>query len=100
MSALFRRVRAGQIAEREAHGMMRHLADDRAGWQLIGIDSSILGRAESLVRDVTLRALDAIHIASALMLVDSMAQRIPFVTADANQRAAAERANLEVVWIV
>jgi len=80
--------------------MMRHLADDRAGWQLIGIDSSILGRAESLVRDVTLRALDAIHIASALMLVDSMAQRIPFVTADANQRAAAERANLEVVWIV
>ena len=79
--------------------MIRRMADDRASWQLLGIDPVILARAESLVRDVTLRTLDAIHVASALMLVEGMARRVPFVTADANQRTAADRANLEVVWV-
>jgi hypothetical protein len=28
-----------------------------------------------------------------------MIRRVPFVTADARQRVAVERANLEVVWV-
>ena len=79
--------------------MIRRMAEDKASWQLLGVDPAILARAELLVRDVALRTLDAIHVASALMLVEGMARRVPFVTADANQRTAADRANLEVVWV-
>ena len=98
-SAFHRRVLAGQADEREARAMIRRMAEDRASWQLLGVDPAILARAELLVRDVALRTLDAIHVASALMLVEGMARRVPFVTADANQRTAADRANLEVVWV-
>ena len=79
--------------------MIRRMAEDKATWQLLGVDPAILARAELLVHDAALRTLDAIHVASALLLVEGMARRVPFVTADANQRMAAERANLEVVWV-
>jgi uncharacterized protein len=99
ISAIRRRLRVGEVDEREARAMIRRLANDRGGWQLINVEPTILARAELLVRDVTLRTLDAIHVASALVVVEGMARRVPFVTADANQRAAAQRFHLEVVWV-
>ena len=42
---------------------------------------------------------DAIHVASALVLADEFGRRVPFLTADARQRAAAAAVNLEVVWV-
>ena len=98
-SAFHRRVRAGQVDEREVRAMLQRMATDRARWQLLGVAPAILARAESLVRGGALRALDAIHVASALVVVEGMARRVLFVTADGNQRVAAERENLEVVWV-
>ena len=99
ISAIRRRLRVGEVDEREARAMIRRLANDRGGWQLINVEPTILARAELLVRDIALRTLDAIHIASALVVVEGMARRVPFVTADATQRAAAQRFHLEVVWV-
>ena len=99
ISAVRRRLQAGEVDERAARAMIRRLASDRAGWQLIDVEPTILARAESLVRDVTLRTLDAIHVASAFAVVEGMARRVPFVTADPTQRAAAQRFHLEVVWV-
>ena len=79
--------------------MIRRLTNDREGWHLIDVEPTILARAELLVRDVTLRTLDAIHVASVLVVVEGMARRVPFVTADATQRAAAQRCHLEVLWV-
>ena len=98
-SAIRRRVRVGELDERAARAMIRRLADDRVGWELVDVESTVLARAESLVHAVTVTTLDAIHIASALVVVAGMIRRVPFVTADARQRVAAERANLEVVWV-
>ena len=99
ISAVRRRLRVGEVDERAALVMIRRLAIDRAGWQLIDVEPTILARAESLVRDVTLRTLDAIHVASALAVVEGMARKVPFITADATQRAAAQQLHLEVVWV-
>ena len=85
--------------ERVARAVIRRLADDRSGWELVDIESTVLARAESLAHDVVVTTLDAIHIASALVVVEGMIRKGPFVTADARQRIAAERANLQVVWV-
>lgn len=98
-AAVRRRLRAGDLVEREARAMIRRLADDRTSWQLIEAEPPILARAERLLQHLVLGTLDAIHIASALVLVESMGRRVPFVTADVRQRAAAEGENLEVVWV-
>ena len=98
-SAVRRRVRVGELDERVARAVIRRLADDRSGWELVDIESTVLARAESLAHDVVVTTLDAIHIASALVVVEGMIRKGPFVTADARQRIAAERANLQVVWV-
>ena len=79
--------------------MLRRMADDREAWELLEIGPVILARAESIVREVALRALDAIHVASALTFIEGTARHLPFVAADFGQRVAAERVNLEVVWV-
>ena len=98
-SAVSRRARAGEISEKAAQATLNRLGDDRARWELIDVEASILARAELLVREVPVATLDAIHIASALVFIGGLRRNVPFVTADANQCAAAERMNLEVVWV-
>ena len=98
-SAIARRVRTGELSAARAIETMRQLAADRARWEFIDVEPTILARAESLVREVPVATLDALHIASALVFVGSLGRSVPFVTADVRQRVAAERTNLEVVWV-
>ena len=59
----------------------------------VGLDDEILGIAGSLADDEGLRALDAIHLATALFVADS---RTLFVTWDRHLAGAASRLGLAV----
>jgi predicted nucleic acid-binding protein len=98
-SVVYRRRSSGDLGELEVAEILERLATDRRRWELIALTSLVIARAETLIRDATLGTLDAVHVASALTLESQTSHRIPFVTADAQQRVAAERANLEVVWV-
>ena len=63
------------------------------GLLLVELDAEIARQAAEL-RPVTLRALDAIHLASALVIGDELAE---LITYDARLAAAARQAGLEVV---
>ena len=99
LSALFRRRAAGELAPSHVMSTLTRIRSERGSWRLIQIDTLVLGRAEALVRDHTLRTLDAIHVASALVYGDALGVRLPFVTADARQRDAAGRLALDVVRV-
>jgi len=63
------------------------------------VNQSVLGQSEDMIRRVRMRTLDAIHVAS-LMTFQSISElQIPFITADARQRAAAEQVGLRVIWV-
>lgn len=51
------------------------------------------------VKRMSLRTLDAVHVASALAFETASGIRIPFVTADGRQRDAAGQVALNVVWV-
>lgn len=99
MSALARRRAAREIPPPHVERALTQIRVERGHWRLILIDTLVLGRAEALVRDHTLRTLDAIHIASALVYGDALGVRLPFVTADERQRDAAARLVLDVVRV-
>lgn len=98
-AALSRRRLAGELTPPEFSATLGRIRGDRAFWQLLEVNPMVLARAEELARETTLRALDAIHVASCLTFQLTVEDILPFVTADARQRRAAEHANLEVVWI-
>ncbi|TKB72304.1 MAG: type II toxin-antitoxin system VapC family toxin [Nitrospira sp.] len=59
----------------------------------------VLRHVEELVQKTDVRALNALHIASAIMFKAASGLAIPFITSDAKQRDAAQATGLTVIWV-
>ena len=89
-SALRRRVSEGSLDKERVPEILKRFEGDRAFWTLVGVSSDVLAAAEVLVVAHPLRALDAIHIASAQLFAARITAPKPiFVSADARQTTAA-----------
>jgi predicted nucleic acid-binding protein len=95
-SALRRRVSEKTLAANGAARVVKRLAADRPFWVVIGVSREVLSTAETLSSTYPLRALDAIHVASAMLFANRLAplRTFVFVSADARQTGAAEALGL------
>lgn len=98
-SAVQRRRRQGEITQPNYNSIVSRLAKDRSYWQLVEVVPQILSKAEELVKPANVRTLDAIHIASAIIIQDSLTTPLPFISADERQLAAAQSCKLSVIAI-
>ncbi len=99
MSALMRRKSRGELEAEDLRRILARVQEDRPYWKLLDVGLSVLSQAEELIQKAQMRTLDAIHIASFVTFQTASGIRIQFVTSDSGQRDAAERLNLDVVWI-
>lgn len=85
-SALYRRVRAQEISRADLSVLLRaYVAHSHQDYILIPYSDALVDRASALVAHHVLRALDAIQLATALELKDSLlAEALPltFLSAD------------------
>jgi hypothetical protein len=89
-SAMRRRVAEGTLDERRVPEILKRVATERGFWALIDVSRDVLAAAETLVATHPLRALDALHVASAQLFAGRIAMPdLVFVSADARQTAAA-----------
>jgi uncharacterized protein len=89
-SAMRRRVAEGTLDERDVPRILKRVATERGFWALIDVSREVLAAAETLVATHPLRALDAIHVASAQLFAGRIAMPdLVFVSADVRQTAAA-----------
>lgn len=79
--------------------ILTRLKQDRAFWQLVEPVPAVLTKAEEIVVAYDVRSLDAVHLASAIVIQDSIDTPIPFVTADDRQFAAARDCKLETIAV-
>ena len=100
VSALCRRRHDGELSESQFAAITRRLESDRRQWLLIEAGEPLLRRAETILQAAPrLRTLDAIHLASFSLVREESGLRVPFVTADARQQAAAKTMGMDVVWV-
>lgn len=102
VSVFNRRRTAGDLRDADFDAITARFTKDRAYWELIEVSAPVLYRAEDVIGRAGVRTLDAIHLASALVFANATGVplgRIPFVTADAQQRDAAGHLGLEVRWV-
>jgi predicted nucleic acid-binding protein len=89
-SALRRRVAEGTLDEKRIPGILKRFIADRAFWTLIDVSREVLSSAETLIAAHPLRALDAIHVASAQLFTTRIGSpTFTFVSADTRQTTAA-----------
>jgi predicted nucleic acid-binding protein len=98
-SALCRRRATGELAANDFADILARLRADRANWELIDVSQSVLEHAAEVVQRTSLRTLDAVQLASATAVRSLSGHAVPFITADARQRDAAEQLGLDVIWV-
>ena len=99
ISAFRRNHASGSIDEKAYAAIVKQFQRDRNKLELVAVTPDILTSAEKYVSEFNVRALDAIHLASATVLDQRLPNRLEFVTADSVQRNAALRLNLRVIWV-
>jgi hypothetical protein len=99
IAALWRRRASGLLADGVLRATVKRMRGDRLHWELVEVSPLVLDRAEEIVETTALRTLDALHLASALTLRAATGTRVPFITADAEQRDAVGALGLEVIWV-
>ena len=96
-SALRRRASEGSLDPTRVPEIVKRVAADRVYWTLVAIASDVLVAAETLTAAHPLRALDAIHVASAQLFSARLADsKLIFVSADVRQTAAATAVGMAV----
>lgn len=99
-SALRRRVAEKTLDGKRMPSILKRLAGDRAYWTVIEVSTDVLATAESLSGAHPLRALDAIHVASARLFANRTAsQTFTFISADMQQTRVAEALGLKTRYI-
>lgn len=99
-SALRRRVADKSLDSKRMSSILKRLAADRAYWTVIEVSHEVLATAESIASAHSLRALDAIHVASAKLFADrTKSQTFTFVSADIRQTKAAEALGIKTRYV-
>jgi uncharacterized protein len=89
-SALRRRVAEGTLDATRVARILKRFTADRAFWTFVEVSREVLAAAETLSAVHPLRALDAIHVASAQLFTDRIGSPVfTFVSADTRQTTAA-----------
>jgi uncharacterized protein len=96
----FRRNLASGLIDRRAHStIVKRFNQHRQKFRVVELTAAVLENAERYVTDFHVRALDAMHLASAMAVRDRFPKGLPFITADARQRAVAQELGLQVMWV-
>lgn len=99
-SALRRRHHHGEITRANYNSILSRVKQDRSFWQLVEPVPQILAKAEEIVLRDNVRTLDAVHLASAIIIQNSIGATLPFITADERQLATAHDCGLETIPVV
>jgi predicted nucleic acid-binding protein len=99
-SGLRRRVAEGSLDAARIAAILKRVAADRPYWTLVEVGTDVLAGAETLVAAHPIRALDAIHVASAQLFAARVSMpAVTFVSADKRQTETAVAVGLLARYI-
>lgn len=96
-SVVARRRRDGSLTARAAGRLLADLEDGWPRYVRVPVSRDILTRAAGLLRAHSLRTLDALQLAAAMLVADGSPQTLTFGATDRRLRAAAAAAGLPLL---
>jgi uncharacterized protein len=97
VSALCRKLREGSITRESVRSFKRELSNLMEDWSEITAVELVRERANRLLEVHSLRAADALQLASALVAVGDQPQGVEFVTFDETLAEAAEKEGFKIL---
>lgn len=97
LAALWRKRRSGELSDEQFHGEIRKFAELWEMLRIIDLSDGVLQKVRDHALAHGLRALDAIHLASALFLQGHLQEQLRFGCADTRLGKAAESEHFTVL---
>jgi predicted nucleic acid-binding protein len=97
-SALHRKREAREISDGNLRKLVRTMEEDVSGIKIVNLGAEVFATSQEVVLATSARALDALHIASALVVQNMAEIPLTFVTADRRQFEAARDRGLTAIF--
>jgi len=97
-SALRRKKEAREISDGALRKLVRTMEEDLSAVEIVNLGGEVLARSQEVVLATPARTLDAIHIASALVVQNLAEIPLTFITADRKQFDAARNLGLTTLF--
>ena len=94
-SALARRCREGHLSASLRDRLLGELDEDLESFYLVEVAPDVVRFASAMLKRNPLRAADAVHLASSLVLQEKLGSPVVFAAFDRNLAAAASREGIE-----
>ncbi|OGW01552.1 MAG: hypothetical protein A2889_00995 [Nitrospinae bacterium RIFCSPLOWO2_01_FULL_39_10] len=98
-SALSRRRQGKEIDDKMFDRLVNRIKKDLPYIEIIKLTDDVLKTAEEVILRSTVRTLDAIHIASALLFQELTGIELTFVTSDKKQEESAKNEGLKTFFV-
>ena len=98
-SALSRKRQSKEIGSKGFEKIVNQIRKDASYMEIIRLTDEVLLKAETVALQSNARALDAIHIASAIIFRDSAHIDLTFITSDKKQQEAAHQQGLKTCFV-
>jgi predicted nucleic acid-binding protein len=97
--ALARRQQAGEVDEKDFKTILKNVRNGLLSVDSMRVTDDVLGMAKEITLRSVARAMDAIHIASALIFKQGTGIEVTFVTSDNKQHDAALHEGLKALFV-
>ena len=98
-SALSRKKDEGYLTNEDFGKLANHIKEDLLYIEIIRLTDDALEKAEDVALNSTARALDALHIASALIFQEATNIELTFITSDKKQQKIANHYGLMTLFV-
>lgn len=98
-SALSRKIQMQEISKENMEKIKEMFISDCMRTGIIEVSDDVINEAQALVFKSSIKTLDAIHLASSIILRNITEITFPFITADKRLASAAEGERFEVIGI-
>jgi uncharacterized protein len=98
-SALSRKRQGMEIGDEDFHTLVSRIKEGAPYVDIVRLTDEVLMRAEVVALQSTARALDAIHIASAIIFQEATKINLTFVTSDKKQQEVANHQGLKTLFV-
>lgn len=99
LSALSQKFRSGEISNQDRQYIKNTFLSDCHTMYFIQVSDDVIAQAQHLVLTHTIKSLDAIHLASAIVLQKITETSFPFITADKRLAAIAEKESFPTIQV-
>ena len=93
-SAIGRKMREGALTPKELEQLRGDVDGDWVNYLVLDVSAAVIARAAVMTIHSSVRAYDAIHVASAVILMEKSGTDVEFVSFDMPQRKAAAKEGL------